>query len=611
MKASTYTKCLLASAIVCSITSQAQTNSSIEEIIITSHPLAQNGSAQSVTVLSGDELAEKLQGSIGATVGREAGVQFANYGTGVGRPVIRGLGTTRVKTTQDSIDTLDVSVTSGDHPVAVEPFIADQVEILRGPSSLLFGAGAIGGVVNVETGRIARTVADEDFSGRAELRGADNGDAYTGAIRLDGKFSDALHWHLDGVIRDADEFEVPDFGESPGVIADGEQASTTRGIVENSQSEAQGAAFGLSWVQDEGFVGFSVSTMEAEFGLFGEPAIIPFIDLEQDRYDIEAQINNPFAGIESINFRLGVNDYEHAELALNVEDDPSSGFGTGTLFTNEAYEARLLANHESIAGFDGTIGLQVSDRDFSAVGEEAFIQQTDAETFGIFWVGERDFSAFALELGVRFEQVDYDSSVPNLGDVNDLIDIDRDFSSASYSVGLIFPVSDSLTLSGVFDLSSRAPAIEELLAYGPHIATRSFEVGNVDFGEEDSANLTLSANYQAGPIDITASIYRTAFDGFIYEVNTGLDTGVSPLTTGADAEFADLPVFEFQQEDATLTGLDITADVALGQLADGNLNLSFLFDTVDAEIDNTPAIGNRQSAIVMYQEYLLAVLVSV
>ena len=222
MKYLTHTKRLLLPTLAFfSISSYAQTDDSIEEIVVYSSPLANNGSAQSVTVLKGDELAKKLQGSIGATVAREAGVQSASYGTAVGRPFIRGLGTTRIKTTQDSIDTLDVAVTSGDHPVAVEPFIADQVEILRGPSSLLYGAGAIGGVVNVETGRIARTVAEEAFSGGVELRGAENGNATTAAIKLDGKFTDALHWHLDGFTRDADEFDIPGIGESDVFLASG------------------------------------------------------------------------------------------------------------------------------------------------------------------------------------------------------------------------------------------------------------------------------------------------------------------------------------------------------------------------------------------------------
>ena len=125
MKNLTYRKLLLLPALTFSVSAYAQTADTLEEIIVSAHPLAQDGSAQSITVLSGDELAQKLQGSIGATVAGEAGVQSASYGTAVGRPFIRGLGTTRVKTTQDSIDTLDVAVTSGDHPVAVEPFIAE------------------------------------------------------------------------------------------------------------------------------------------------------------------------------------------------------------------------------------------------------------------------------------------------------------------------------------------------------------------------------------------------------------------------------------------------------------------------------------------------------
>ena len=599
MKYLTHTKRLLLPTLAFfSISSYAQTDDSIEEIVVYSSPLANNGSAQSVTVLKGDELAKKLQGSIGATVAREAGVQSASYGTAVGRPFIRGLGTTRIKTTQDSIDTLDVAVTSGDHPVAVEPFIADQVEILRGPSSLLYGAGAIGGVVNVETGRIARTVAEEAFSGGVELRGAENGNATTAAIKLDGKFTDALHWHLDGFTRDADEFDIPGIGESDVFLASGnDQASTTPGTLENSQSESQGGAVGLSWVQEAGFVGFSVSAIESEFGLFGEPSIIPFIDLEQTRFDIEAQANNPFAGIKSINFRIGVNDYEHAELALEVEDDPSSGFGVGTLFENDAFESRLIAEHEAIGGFEGTFGLQFGDREFSALGEEAFIQETDVDTIGLFWVAERSFNSFDLELGARIDQVDYDSSIPLGGDLGNIIDANPEFTSNSFSAGVIFPITEALSISGLLDFSTRAPSIEELFSYGPHIATRSYEVGNVDFDEEEAFNVTLGVNYQVGALTLTANIYQTVFDGFIYEVNTGETVATSPLTIGVTGEalevFADLPVFEFQQEDTTVIGFDVAADIALGQFGGGGLNLSFLFDTVDASTDDTPTIGNR------------------
>jgi len=132
----------------------SNSDSVLEEIRVLAHPLAENGSAQNITILSGDELAREVKFSLGETLSSEAGIQSASFGTAVGRPIIHGLAGARVKTTADRIDTLDVSVTSGDHAVGVEPFIADQITVLRGSSTLLYGSGAIGGVVDVSTSRI-------------------------------------------------------------------------------------------------------------------------------------------------------------------------------------------------------------------------------------------------------------------------------------------------------------------------------------------------------------------------------------------------------------------------------------------------------------------------
>ena len=141
-----------------------------------------------------------------------------------------------------------MSVTSGDHAVAVEPFLAESVEILKGASTLLYGSGAIGGVVNVETGRIASSLTDEDFAGKVELRAADNGDATNVAARFDGKFSDSIYWHVDGFVRDADEFDIPGFGESAALRATGGgEGGEIEGILTNSQSESEGGAVGLSF----------------------------------------------------------------------------------------------------------------------------------------------------------------------------------------------------------------------------------------------------------------------------------------------------------------------------------------------------------------------------
>ena len=117
--------------------------------------MSEGGLAQSSVVLNGEELSEKVQGSLGETLSSEAGISSASFAAAVGRPVIHGLGGARVKTTEDRIDSLDVSVTSGDHAVTIEPFVANQITVLKGTSTLLYGSNAIGGVVDVYTGSMS------------------------------------------------------------------------------------------------------------------------------------------------------------------------------------------------------------------------------------------------------------------------------------------------------------------------------------------------------------------------------------------------------------------------------------------------------------------------
>ncbi len=592
--------------------------SQIEEIRVFAHPLADNGTAQNITVLSDDELAREVQSSLGETLSAEAGIQSASFGTAVGRPIIHGLAGARVKTTADRIDTLDVSVTSGDHAVGVEPFIADQVTVLRGSSTLLYGSGAIGGVVDVSTSRIHDQVNDET-SGRVQLRTADNANASNGAFTVDVPIGSSVQLHVDGFISDADDYDIPGFAESAFQIAaeeaeeaeeghdedeegHGEEEEEAFGILEGSRSERRGGAVGLSFVGENGFAGISISSLNADYGLVGghgheeghdeeheeeeeghdeeaghdeeegeEPGMI---DLKQTRFDLEAQLNNPFDGIKNINFRLGVNDYEHLEFESNGE--------VGTRFSNEAWEGRVELRHESWFGFEGVLGLQLGDREFSAVGEEAFVPPVDTETLGLFWVGQRDLGLAELEAGLRVEQVDHSPTTQGLPDLS--------FDSFSTSIGLVSSINDSLTLSGMVDLSSRAPTAEELYSNGPHLATNAFEIGDPNLTEEDVAALTLSAGYANQRFEIDGSIYAMNFQNYIYEI-------------GTDEEIDELAVFRWQQGDATFTGVNLKGLVHLAIIGDGDLDLNFLFDMVRGQLDdnglndNLPRIPADRSSL--------------
>ena len=184
----------------------------IEEVVVTAHPLSREGLSEAAVVLDGEQLERDVAANIGASISRQAGIHSASFGTAVGRPVVHGMGGPRVRVMEDRIDTMDVSVTSADHAVTIEPFLAERVEVVKGPSTLLYGSGAIGGVVNVDTGRISRDATD-GFGGKASVRAADNADSTNATLRLDGG-NGAFAWHVDGFTRSAEDYDIPGFAES-------------------------------------------------------------------------------------------------------------------------------------------------------------------------------------------------------------------------------------------------------------------------------------------------------------------------------------------------------------------------------------------------------------
>lgn len=564
----------------------ANDDDGIEEIVVRAHPLSAEGLAQPVSVVESDELQRTVGQSLGETLNSISGIHSSSFGQAVGRPVIRGLGGPRVKTMEDRIDSLDVSVSSPDHVVSIETFIADGIEVLKGPSTLLYGTGAIGGVVDVHTGRIPHEVPEKG-SLVLDARGADNGDRRTSAGRFDfgaGNFA----FHFDGFYREADEYEIPGFAESSlfrrleeleeeeheGEEEEHEhEEEEARGELPGSQFRTKGGAFGMSHVTERGFVGISVSRYEADYGLPGghgheeeheegeeeeeeheeEEEGNPNLELEQTRVDLEAGIADPFAGFSSFNFRLGINDYEHTEVEGSGE--------IGTTFETEAWEGRMELTHEPVGGVSGSFGIQVSQREFSAIGEEAFVMPVDTDTVGVFYVGQANVGDFNLEAGLRLEQVDHSPTANR----------SRDFDLYAASFGLIRPIGDNWVFTAQLDRSTRAPVAEELYSDGPHLATNSFEIGDPNLDEEEATNLAVSLQYDNDTVNVLISAYRTDFSDYIYEAPTG-------------DEEDELPVFLWQQNDADFTGLEADFGWKAAEWDQGSFSLNVGVDIVDVDL---------------------------
>ena len=599
--------------------------SEIEEIIVLAHPLGGEGLAQASDVLEADELERKAVDNIGATVGNEPGIHNSAYGAGAERPVIHGLGGARVRIMEEQIDTLDVSVSSGDHAVTVDPFIAERVEILKGSATLLYGSGAIGGVVDVHTGRIPYEVP-ERIQGAFDLRGADNGDGRNGTLRLDGGGGNVA-WHVDAFAREADDYDIPGFAESAALRAREEEEEhhdehehgaddhgdeeehheeeegheseheehEVRGHLPGSGLEVRGGSVGFSFVGDRGFVGLAVSRLDSEYGIpghshahghddehgdhaddheeeegHGDGEATPVVDLEQTRIDVKSGMADPFGRFENLNLRLGINDYEH------VENEAGEA---GTAFANKAWEARAELTHGPVGGWRGALGVQLGDREFSVVGEEAFTPPVDTSSVGLFWVGERSLGELGLEAGLRFDSVEH---APAQGS-------SRDFNGASASLGLIVPLREGWRGTLLADYSSRAPVGEELFSDSPHPGTGVFEIGDPELAREQARNLAATLTGGGDGWSLRGTFYYTNFADFIYQAATG-------------EEQDGFAVRRYSQADATFAGFEVEGRVTVAEWGAGHLEIGAFFDMVSPELDisghdNLPLIPPERAGV--------------
>ena len=553
----------------------------IEQITVMAHPLSGESLSQAVDILEGAELARKATTNIGATLAKQPGIHSAPFGNAVGRPIIHGLGGARVKIMEDRIDTLDLSVTSGDHAVSIEPFIAERIEILKGAGTLLYGSGAIGGVVDIHTGRIPHHIPDKPLSGGIESRYSNNANARATSIKLNGG-QNQFAWHLDATRKDSDNYKIPGFAESSRqhaseVEGEGEGEEEHAGdVLPGSFLTFESAALGGSYIKDWGFVGLSISRTDADYGLPGHSeheeehgegeeegeehdeheeahGETPTLVLKQTRSDFELGLEDPFESITGINLRVGVNDYAHQEIEPDGE--------IATRFTNKAWESRAEVIFDN-GSWTNVVGVQHSQRKFSALGEEAFIQPVDTKDSGLFWLGERNFSNFDLEAGLRINETQHKPSIA----------AEKTFSNTSASLGAVIPITDNLTMNMIIDHSSRAPVAEELYSEGAHLTTNSYERGNASLDSESAINLSATLQYQDERWSASITTYQTEFSDFIYQRATG-------------EQVEDLPVYDYQQNDATFIGADVELAANIIQQADNRVRVKALFDFVNAEVD--------------------------
>lgn len=531
---------LLAAAVLSTFSSVASAQDAVDpvtpKVVVTASPFKTADSDQILNpakVLAGDELRDKVGSSLGETLSSELGVSASAFGAGASRPIIRGMEGARVMMLENGMATSDVSGLSNDHAVAAEGAVAQQIEILRGPAALLYGSGAIGGLVTVVNARIP-TELPAATTGTVESRYSSVDSGKNASASVDtaaGKFA----LHADGNIRNTDDYRIPDDRLAGG---NGAQPDSATGRLPNSTTKERTWGLGGSYIADWGFVGVSGSHLT---NLYGIPSLEGSkIDQAQTKYDFDSLVNHPFAGFESFKFKAGYSDYHHAELDDQNQPD--------VLFKNRSIETRAELTHAPIAALHdlhGTFGIQTDHVDFSALsptGGADTVPVTKSTSQAAFLVEELNLGALALSAGGRLEHVDR-QPVSN---------IERSFALKSGSVGGLWTFTPGYAVGVTYSYSERAPATEELYSSGPHDATETFDIGNPNFKIESSKNVELSLEKTTGLNRWRANAYQNKVDNYIFGNVTGtlVDADGNVDATGV------LRQRIFQQAPATIHGVE-------------------------------------------------------
>ncbi|WP_210358673.1 TonB-dependent receptor [Sphingomonas beigongshangi] len=552
---------------------------------------------QGTTVLSGEALTRELRPTIGETLARQPGVSATSFGPSASRPILRGFQGDRVRVLTDGIGSIDVSNTSVDHAVIIDPLLAERVEVLRGPSALLFGSSAVGGVVNVIDTRIPRSVPRDGYrlNGIANYGSAANersagaaGDVAVGehlVLHADGSYlkSDDLRtgrgYLLSPQARAAALSQVglpqPDAEEPIDFAA----AARLRGRLPNSAAETWTAGAGASIITDTGNLGVSYSHYDSLYGVpiryataVGQAQEAPRLSVVQNRVDLRGEVQTGGGFLDRIRIRAGQATYRHFELG----EDGS----VGTAFFNNGLEGRLELVQANRGGWQGASGVQYFNRQFDVKGDEAFLPRNETNQTGFFTLQQFASGPFRAEGGLRYEVSDLAARTP-AGDLRFFAG-KRHFDAVSGSLGASYAVTDTIRIGLNGSRTERAPSAEELFANGAHAGTQAYELGNPDFRLEKSWGLEATLHAHGPGFSLDASAYYNWFTNYISE--NQVDQAVCAAAAAPSGRVVDLPCFQYQQRDARYWGFEADGSVKLGQLGGYAINADLLGDYVRATI---------------------------
>jgi iron complex outermembrane receptor protein len=603
----------------------SEDESLVEEVIVTAALAGASdvGLSGNAIVLSGESIASSATAGLGGVLDDYLGMSVTDFGGAVSRPTIRGLTGDRVKVLLNGAQSRDVSGLGADHNYDIDLYNVDQIEIIKGPGSLLYANGAIGGIVNVVDSTIARTDIGET---KAQL-GLETQSVNDGQTEFIAVESNVAGFNFSASHKNAEfeNFEIPNGAilhseeEHDGEHEDeheDEHEEELVGVLQNSDHASKKTRVGISKVQDWGYVGLSFATNESVYGVpfhgegheeHGEEGdehegerIFASTDSDVINFEGSFRPNNSF--VKNINFYFRDTDYSlveaHAEEAHDDEEEEEEGehHEEGpTAFTNEAQE------YGAIFDFSGAIlmqkvAIEMVSEETAIVGEEAFMDPTESDELTLGYYASRDVGGFGMSFAIRNDWVDRKGSVSSEEEHGHDEDEHEEEEGHEEELEVQYFDTDSSATSVAFQIDrqineqffttlnlasvEKTPATVELFMNGPHLATARYEVGNPSLDNERSNNMELTLDYEGGGFFGSVSLYNNDIDNYTY-----LQDETEAEHDEHEDDHGGLIQASYMQKNAEFSGYEFEIGTVI-EVAQGDLTLSYGRDTVSAKFKN-------------------------
>ncbi len=511
----------------------------LSEIMVTGNPflVETKDLSQSSISLSKLDLIVKSGGTVADVLNFQPGIAVRSNGIATGRPVIRGFSNNKVLILEDGLRMGDLSSASDDHAVSDDGSDAEKIEVIEGPSSLLYGSNAIGGVVNIITDAIPSSV-QQGLNGEFLLQGASVNNEYLGNVHLNYGL-DRLAIHGKFFKRKGSDYKVPNGGKTF-----------------NSDINSYGSLLGLSYLPDWGMVGLSYDDYNNKYGLPTLPNAdeIVYIDMHKKEYRFSTNINKINSFVTSMSLKAGYLNYNHNEIS-KLDGTIGTAFGMKTTSADLSFIHKPLINNSN-----GIIGLYGLFQKYDVNGDEALTPNADYLSLAAYFVEKFNFDPIGLSFGARYEINNVKFPTATLTD--SVFDGgENKFNTLSMSLGLVYNIDKSTSIFTNLANAFRAPTIEELSSYAIHEALLSFDIGNRSLKKENSTGIDVGFRSQGQNYYLQLTGYFNKVNNLIYRQPLALfySEDIDPITgntIGFNSSGNGFRVHKYNQADADVYGFE-------------------------------------------------------